>query len=367
MTVPSLDDTPITVVHYLNRLMPSGLERMLEASSRHFAAEGVRTIVVGQGRDHVYTAALREAGLDVRELAPVSTWRGALEWARLVRVTKPDIVHLHSESSFLLPALIATAASRRASLVRTVHSVFDHTGPRGRLRSWRNAVADMLVSHIVVGSPAIRDAESGRRPEASLVWNWVEDRYTVAQPSEAVPWAERGAAVALVGNCSRIKNHEAVLVALPSSGVAVAHIGREDAASERERRLLDDLEAEGACVARFSGDPYPVLRRSRALAMPSLVEGMSLAVIEGLCAGVRVLVSDVPELRWAERFGATRVSGGDWRAALQHAMSSPPDPVLVGDARAAFSASRGVAEHLAIYRRARAAAGTSSGRAERHR
>ena len=70
---------------------------MLVSGAPYFRELGIETIVAGQGSDHPYAGALRDAGHQVVTIAPLKSISGPAGWARLVRETQPEVVHLHSE------------------------------------------------------------------------------------------------------------------------------------------------------------------------------------------------------------------------------------------------------------------------------
>jgi glycosyltransferase involved in cell wall biosynthesis len=103
-----------------------------------------------------------------------------------------------------------------------------------------------------------------------------------------------------VGNCNKVKNHDALLRAfamLPNDIHALyAHIGREEEGSA-ERTLTAELGIKDK--VRFLGsqaDPLPFLWAADGFAMPSLNEGLPISAIEAVAAGVPLVCSYVDGL-----------------------------------------------------------------------
>src|SRR5262249_51965855 len=103
----------------------------------------------------------------------------------------------------------------------------------------------------------------------------------------------------VVGNCSPIKNHTVLLRALArqaSRDWLLLHAGEE--APERDERTLT-ASLGIADRVRFVGvvsDMTPLLHASDCFVMPSLREGLSIALLEALGVGLPALLADTPGL-----------------------------------------------------------------------
>lgn len=315
-----------------------------------FAGLDVIGHVIGVGTHHPYESELRAAGY------PVSTTRESLWGAqgqdflkRVFEEVQPDVVHLHTEGNYLRNVLAIKRANRRLPIVRTVHNVFAARGSWFVRRFVQAAAADRLVAAVVVPSQdvAINEKRFGRT--VRIIYNWVDSHFfqvAAARASKDPPGSR--APVVIVGNCSWIKNHDLVLKAALLGRLPVAHVGSEEHAEPSERRLLEDLERAGLLISRGSGDPSAALLGGSVFAMPSLNEGMPVALAEALVVGLPAVVADAPGLRWsASEPGVTTLSRAEpeaWAAALRTA--SRDDENLTVD----FRPRRGAAEYAEVYR-----------------
>jgi glycosyltransferase involved in cell wall biosynthesis len=103
-----------------------------------------------------------------------------------------------------------------------------------------------------------------------------------------------------VGNCRSVKNHDAVLRAIPMLPATIRplylHVGREDPGCS-ERKLAAELKIESR--VRFLGsqaDALPFLWAADAFVMPSINEGLSIAAMEAIASGAPVLFSNIAGL-----------------------------------------------------------------------
>jgi glycosyltransferase involved in cell wall biosynthesis len=243
---------------------------------------------------------------------------------------------------------IAKIAAPQAAIVRTVHNVFLASG-FWFVKRWLRALAvDRFVSTIVAPSEDVRINETKLRRRATVILNWVDARYASARKTRALAPVERS--VIFVGNCSPIKNHLQVLEELAGSDIRIRHIGVEESAPPDEIGLLDRLETESQVIERRAGDPLPSLVASDVFVMPSLHEGMGVALAEALEMGMPAVVADVPGLQWARGISGVRhvKTGESWHAAIRQALSGPRH--FDDRSNIDFTADRGASEYASLYR-----------------
>ncbi|PZE86281.1 glycosyltransferase family 4 protein [Curtobacterium sp. MCBD17_032] len=342
----------LRVLHILGELRPSGMERMLVSGAADFKASGVAAHVAGFGVQHPYATEIRLAGYGVSTTEqPLRSAAGRRFLARVIADFRPDVVHLHSEGNYLQNVLTIRRIERAVPIVRTVHNVFTARGKWFVSRFLQAVVADRFVRAVIVPSHDVASNEERFARRVKVVYNWVDPRYfalTGAHPNDDPH--DLSAPVVLVGNCSWIKNHDVVLEAALMGGLRVAHVGSEDHAEPSELRLLEELEKRGLLVSRGARDPITTLVGGRVFAMPSVNEGMPVALAEALVVGLPAVVADAPGLRWAaSQPGVTMVSSREpavWLESLRRA--SRGTQALTVD----FRPARGTAEYVEIYRAA---------------
>jgi len=296
------------VLHVLNELRPSGAEIMLRVAAPYFRAEQIDCEILSTGSDCVgpFAEPLADAGYTIHHIPYKRSPTFFLAIRKMLRGGRYDIVHLHLERASLY---MAAAAFPFSSVVRTVHNNFGFTGllraRRGVTRALSRAIG---VHHLAIG-PSVEATERDKLwNPTELALNWYSsDHFRMPTADERLE-ARRSFnldddAIALVsiGNCSKVKNHIAIIEALPKlkdcGQVIYLHAGTE-AHSRDERRVANETMIGGQ--VRFIGtlsDVRPLLFAADLFVMPSLFEGLPISVLEALGCGVPVLLADSPGLR----------------------------------------------------------------------
>lgn len=344
------------VLHLMGPLRPSGMERMFVSGAPHFQKAGVETVIAGQGADHPYKPELESAGYRTTAVPSLRTVAGARAWAATLQAERPDVVHIHTEGAFGASVLAAKVALPKAPVIRTIHSYFKPTGKALLSRNAQGLAADRFIKDFVAVSPDVQAHEKtnfGRNPK--LIFGWVEDRFFDLREQRAKQYEDEASAV-IVGNSSPIKNHVMALRAVRDSKLSLYFHGDESGATDEERAILDQLEAQGRLLHRGVSDPGPSLLKASVFLIPSTHEGMSIALAEALVTGVPALVSNVPGLQWSTQFpNVVRVPTDQaaWNRALQ--LFGIPEyraEILPAPAPLDLSARRGVGEIVSLYRSA---------------
>jgi glycosyltransferase involved in cell wall biosynthesis len=196
----------------------------------------------------------------------------------------PDVVHAHQESFIRLRKLI------RAPMVLTVH------GTRSPLSAGFAAYDSVCcISEAVRGDVVSRFPECRPRvipnginfTAVKLKPHYGSSPFRIVQVSRL--------AHEIKGQDLLIRALRLVLDRLGESSVSVDFIGGGDSLSYL-RQLCADCGVDGHC--RFLGAAtrqsiYDTLRQYDLLVQPSRYEGFGLTVVEGIAAGLPVLVSDI--------------------------------------------------------------------------
>lgn len=329
-------------------LRPSGMERMLVSAAPFFKSSDVSSVVVGQGDDHPFRPRLEAAGYQVESIPSLRSARGAHELWSVLRRVRPDVVHIHAEGAFAVSVSVARSALPAARIIRTVHSIF----PSGALsRRVQSLIADRFVAEFVAPSPDVATSEEGLGRNCRTIFNWVDGAFFDVSGTRRPRDGAYQTAI-IVGNSSAIKNHELALEAVMASTVKLHKYGAEDGASAREIEMLDALQDQGRLLHRGPGDPLQALLDSDVFLMPSLREGMGVALAEAIVVGVDCIVNDVQGLQWARGLPGVHMVEGDpgaWKRALLE--GSSVDEVSRAPGRNIdFSPSRGAGEYVQLYR-----------------
>jgi glycosyltransferase involved in cell wall biosynthesis len=309
--------------------------------------------LVRPGREDVLGAAAGRAGVPaVRVEAPGKVSLSAL--APLVRLSRGGLLHAHDYKALVLA--LAAGAVARAPVVATFHGDTGHL-PRvlayERLARWAArfsagvaATSERLAEQIRAAAP---------RTPVHVIPNGIP-LGTLPTPAErlaarrALDLPDDAQVVAFVGRLSPEKAPEVLLQAAEGTGMHVVVAG--------EGPLRASLEA-GADRTRvrflgFVPEVGPVLAAADVLALPSRTEGLPMAVLEAMAAGVPVVASAVGSLPEVLGNGAgVLVPPGDvtaLRLALEQLSVPERRAALAGTARLRVESRYGVAAMARSYR-----------------
>jgi len=367
-----MSERTLHVLHVLGELKPSGAETMLVAAAPIFRANGVQAEVLSIGATTgPYAERFEAAGYRIHHLpfsrSPDFFWKER----QLMQAGRYDVIHLHCEGANFWHGIAAWSV-RPAVILRTIHNAFAF---RGNLQ-WRRGIQRRLlhrlgVRHVAI-SASVRDTELRHyRLPTALVWNWYDSLRFTATSSEARAAArtcfglqDGDFVIASIGNCSKVKNHAAIIEAMAMLSAErqpiYLHAGIEEE-SKPERELATRLGV--ADRIHFLGplkDVLPLLQAADAFVMPSLYEGFGIAAIEALATGLPALFTDVAGLRdFRGDFPDlvyTGTTAEEVAVGLEVLMNMPAArrETIRRDyqeiALRLFGMERGVREYLAIYR-----------------
>lgn len=255
---------------------------------------------------------LRKLGVPVTVLTPtgLSAWFGMTPLRRLIREFKPAIIHTHGVRANVLGRLANKNEGFPAKLVTTVHSVLALDYPtfwkrlifdRFEKWTWRYVDRFILVSRamkqdlVKVGMPeqkisvihnAIQlPAEPPVRPEHSKL------REELGLPQDAV----------LAGTVARlhpVKGHTYLIQAiarLQTSHPDVHYVWM--GGGELEQQLREEVQAAGLAdkihMLGVRQDVPELLPQLDLFILPSISEGLSVAILEAMVAGLPVITTAV--------------------------------------------------------------------------
>lgn len=288
-----------------------------------------------------------------------------------------DVVHAHGQKA----GLLARPAARRAGVpaVYSPHSFVYRTQLRRDRRGGRARRALMLRAERALGrrSAAIVACAQDERRAA------VEDRiappervqailYGVEPQGDAPPdprLAEFRGPGPLLGFVAGLREQKGLptlldaleLLARDGAAVRFAIVGNGPLREEVERRIADGPLAATTLLAPFAGRVEPYLASLDAFVLPSLWEGMPIAVLEAMAMGVPVVASAVDGTPEAISHGRTgllvpprdppALAGALRRLASDASERARMGAAAQADARARFTVPRMVDEIEALYLR----------------
>ena len=297
------------MLHLITRLPVGGAERLLVDIARGLDARRFTSIACCLQDRGELAAPLEAAGIAVHALGRMRTkrfdWGAVGALARLMREERIDIVHSHLYHANLYGRL----AARRAHVpaIATVHNTYArrkfHRELLNRVLAWMSAKV------IAVSEDVRRDLMRYDRIPAgkiAVVPNGIDVRRieTALTREEARARLGLGAEAIALGCVARLeeqKGHRFLLEALrllndPRHGTA-----RFRALLVGDGRLRAELEerADALGVAQWTSflgtrhDIPEILKALDLCVMPSLWEGLSVAMLEAMAAGLPLVISDV--------------------------------------------------------------------------
>ncbi|MBN1461154.1 MAG: GT4 family glycosyltransferase PelF [Armatimonadetes bacterium] len=261
--------------------------------------------------------------------------------ARWLREWRPDLVHLHDSASHGTAALAARFADS-VPVVATRRTVFPlRSGLIGRAKY-------RLCDRIICISEAIRrQCLAGGIPEAKLavIPDFVDCRHFDPSLVSAEPTGARPT-ILTMGRLAPEKGHRILLRAMrevvrrvPESRLLICGEGEERAALEAQCAALgltDTVEFAG-----FVSDSRAALARADIFVMPSLFEGLGVAVLEAMAMARPVVATDAGGLPESVIDGETgRVVPRGNAGALAEAMLSMLDDTTAAQSMGATGRAR---------------------------
>lgn len=299
-----IPDRRLKVLQLISTLPVGGAEEVVAAIVRRldpelFEVEAATIEVLGAIGEELTREGRRVTALNL-SLKRTSAWRliGALR--RLLRERRPDILHTHLYHANLYGRLATRGLG--VPVVCSVHSIYS------RLKLHRlllNRLLSPITAAVIAVSPQVWEdirRYDGISPERlHLLPNGVDLQaldVPVSREEAQTRLEVDGFVVGAVGRLEEEKGHAYLLEALrllaeelPELVLVLAGEGRR---REALRRQAADLGLEGR--VRFLGwrrDVPLVLRALDLYVQPSLWEGLSLALLQAMGAGLPVVATQV--------------------------------------------------------------------------
>jgi len=332
----------VTIAHLIEMDGPGGAERLVALLAGAVSDGGARSIAfLPEGGEGWLTRELRLVGITV-EHVPVDTHRRTIA-ALESGFRRHDVAVAHSHEFAM--GICGTVAARRTG---SGHVITMHGG-RHYASSWHRRLALRLAAtHSGAMVAVCREAADALQRDL-----WLPRRRVLTIPNGVFPpdvtnpaplradlgLAEQDVLVVAVGNLYPVKGHRYLIEALGllrerHPQLHVALVGR----GELHGPLTTLARAHGVGdrvhLLGFRPDVGSVLAAADVFAMPSLSEGLPLALLEAMRAGLPIVATDV---------GGIRSALADGEAGL---LVPPANPHAFADALARIIAEPGLAPLL---------------------
>lgn len=273
-----------------------------------------------------------------RDISPLSDVLGLLELVRLFRRLRPDLIHLNSSKAGAL-GRVAGALTRVPARVFTAHGwAFEATsGLGGRLYLWADRLARPLTSMVVcVSKTDYRSGLAARTctaTRARVIPNAVDVGFVPDRTARRDDPVE----ILSIGRLADQKNFPALIAAasqLPAGAARIRILG-DGPQRDHLRALIAEhgLEETVELVGEVS-NVRDYLAQADMFVLSTHYEGMPLAVLEAMAAGLPVVVSAVSGLHEVVLDGTSGL------------LVSPDDPTALAEALARLIDDRDLREEL---------------------
>lgn len=345
---------------------------MLHGAAPLWKEFGIECEIVATGPSiGPYADVMRSAGYRVHHLPVRKTPAYFNQYRRFIKSQQYDVVHHHSELAGYWFGLAALATGTK--VLRTVHNNFAFEGNlRIRRALQRRHLASLGTQFVAIGTGVHENERQRFGIDCKLIWNWVDTtRFKPIAEQERIEaraafgYGPQDLVAVVVGNCSAIKNHSALIQAVHTArgqlpNLRLLHLGVEDG-EHSEQKLACDLGIQNH--VHFEGwvaDVRPALAAADIYVMPSLYEGMSIAAIEALAVGKPSIFAEVPGLKDLGTIFPNIIFSEPNDNALAEAIQTFARDDSVTRARKVekyseialtkFSVNRGVREYSELYR-----------------
>jgi len=297
------------VAHIVWEMNYGGIEALVRELCQWQSAHGTEPCIIETGPvAGKMNPELRGLGFAVHQcsLNPKRSFVSRL--TTLLRAIKPAAIHHHCFGTAFLAAFAARLAGVSCT-VETAHSLNAYSLKtwREKRRVWIGCLFSGLVTHRVAVSHAVRESTPLRK-RVRVIYNgvdcnrfrWPRDHrllsaWGIPRPAETI-------VVGHIGSFREVKNHEAVLRVAAEvkrrSGRPIAFVCAGD--GERFSKIRSEVHALGLerdvlLLGIYQNIPE-FIGCCDLFFMPSRYEGLPVACIEAMAAGVPPIVSDVAGL-----------------------------------------------------------------------
>ncbi len=323
--------------------------------------------VVAQPGSLVEKAAL-ERGLNVVRVPMRGDWDvlAVRRMRRAMAATQPDVVHLHTGRANWLGGWAAMGTGIPAISTRRMD--------RCVRRNWKSRrIYGRFVSHTAAISPAVlRQLHEGGVPEdrSELIWSVVDPgRLTPKKPRalvrEELGLGETQPMVLAAGALVARKGFDCLIEAIArvEGRPALCIAGGGPAQDELWDLALGLGLSDRVQLLGKREDMPDLLGAADLFAMPSRAEGLGIAALEAMAAGLPVLASEVGGLQDLVLHGETGrlLHVGDvpaWAVALEQTIADPEEAQRMGEAgrrrvQESFLPAQMVEAYEKLYRRSK--------------
>lgn len=273
-------------------------------TSSYSGAENVAISIINQTKDNInsYYASLDGSISEVLkdrkiEFYPMQKLT-VRNLKKIIQLTNPDVIHAHDYTA----TIISTLCFPQAKIVSHLHNNSPWIKKRG-VYSIAFFVSCLFVSKILTVSNSIEKEyvySKFIRHKIKCISNPIDVTRIIKQANETNYFDSFD--YIYLGRITDPKNPDLLFEIIEKTvqikkNVKIAIIGEGDLYNLFKKRVFDSDFAENVTFFGFQSNPYPILKKSKALCLPSKWEGFGLVAIEAMALGVPVVCSGVGGLK----------------------------------------------------------------------
>lgn len=298
------------VVHVLNAIEYSGAEIMLYQAAPIFNEQQIDTTLLACYKNPgQFEQPMREQGYIIDHIGTDGKIPFLKNFYKYFNANKFDVVHIHTEELYLWKVIILKLTGHN-NIIRTFHNCWSFTGFLRFKRTLHRRLTTWLgVKNHAIGT-AVQDNEARVFfNKTFIINNWIKLNTDILEKRTAVNLAKRAElgidvdafVVISIGGCSPIKNHAYIvnlIKDLNNKGLKICYLHAGTGVDEAAEKTLAKTIGVDAQVI-FTGnrkDIPELLLLSDLYLMPSMFEGLSIALIEAMYYNGLVVVNDAPGL-----------------------------------------------------------------------
>jgi sugar transferase (PEP-CTERM/EpsH1 system associated) len=304
-----MDDLPkpVKLLYFITELNIGGAEKVLVHILKHLDRSRFDPAVVSlYGGDGPIADEIRALDVPVTDLGMSAKWRLDALWRlyRLLRRERPAILHTSLFHANTLGRIVGRLA--RVPIIVTWRQNVDIGG---RVRELINRWTTRLDDRVVAVSRLVRDAEVERArvspDKVTIIYNCVDTDVYTARGPRAAAQVRKNLGIApdtlLVGTVGRLHPQKGIADLITAMMQMKLLVPNARLLLVGEGQLRDGLEilAESLCVSDvvvFAGartDVPQILSALDLFVLPSLWEGLPLALLEAASVGLPVVATAV--------------------------------------------------------------------------
>ena len=226
---------------------------------------------------------------------------------KLFNKIQPHIVHSHRYKENLITAILGILF-RKMKQIRTQHTTFTSLGSQDNIKMWIYRKIDMITAtlfadKVIAVSEAIyrQVSDCTRADRAVTIHNYVDPEKIrkAAEYQEAINWDTNDAFfIGTAGRLVDIKGlkylvNAAKIICEEISNIKFIIAGTGPLYSELEKQIQDYKLVNKVILTGFRKDIISIINKLDVFIMPSLYEGIPMALLEAMALGKPVIASNV--------------------------------------------------------------------------